>query len=47
MVSMSICGWIGWWLGDNIGIWTAFILSCIGTFAGVWVGWWINQNYLD
>ena len=47
MACMSICGWIGWWLGDKIGIGTAFVLSSIGTFAGVWVGWWINQNYLD
>ena len=47
MFFMTVFGWAGWWLGDKIGIWTAFILSSIGTFAGVYVGWWINQNYLD
>ena len=47
LVCMTVGGWAGWWLGDKIGIWTAFILSSFGTFAGIYAGWWINQNLLD
>ena len=28
--------WLGWWLGMHIGLMTAFILSMIGTGAGMY-----------
>ena len=31
-------GWIGWWAGDKIGFLTAFLLSLVGTGAGMYVG---------
>lgn len=33
----SIGGAIGWWLGDNVGIWTALLLSSIGTGLGYYL----------
>lgn len=35
---MIVGGWIGWWLGDQVGLMTAFILSMIGTGFGMYFG---------
>jgi hypothetical protein len=47
-VGVVLFGWVGWWLGDklDIGLMTSYILSGIGSLAGVYVGWYIHQNYL-
>jgi len=37
-VIASVGSWLGWWLGDHIGIFTAVILSMIGTGAGMYFG---------
>lgn len=29
---------IGWWLGARVGIMTAFMLSIVGTGAGIYLG---------
>lgn len=29
---------IGWWLGANVGVMTAFVLSMIGLGVGIWWG---------
>jgi len=47
LISITILGWIGWWLGDHIGIMTAYWVSFIGSLLGVYVGVLINQNYLN
>lgn len=31
MMGMSVGGWIGWFLGAQISIFTAFIVSMVGT----------------
>lgn len=36
-LGMSIGGTIGWYLGDRIGFFTAFILSIVGTGAGLYL----------
>jgi hypothetical protein len=33
-----LCSWLGWWLGDQIGLMTAFLLSMIGTGLGIYLG---------
>ena len=38
---------LGWWLGSQIGLVTAFILSSIGSIAGLYFGWRIYRDYLD
>jgi hypothetical protein len=32
------CSWLGWWIGDHIGLMTAFLLSMIGTGLGIYFG---------
>jgi len=46
-IGMTVLGWIGWWIGDKIGFMTGFVLSGIGSVAGVYVGWRINRDYLS
>ena len=31
-------GGIGWWLGAHVGFMTAFMLSMVGTGAGIYAG---------
>ena len=31
-------GWLGWWLGDKVGLMTAFLLSTVGTGLGLYLG---------
>lgn len=37
-VTSTIGGAIGWWLGAFIGMMTAFMISIVGTAAGVYFG---------
>ncbi len=46
-LGMTILGWIGWWIGDKIGLTTGFVFSGIGSLTGVYVGWRINRDYLS
>jgi hypothetical protein len=39
-------GALGWWLGDQIGIMTAYFLSVIGTGLGMYVARWFSRQYL-
>lgn len=36
LIGTAAGGWLGWWLGMHIGLMTAFILSMIGTGAGLY-----------
>lgn len=44
---MTILGAIGWWAGSLIGVMTGYVLSSIGTLAGVYAGWRINRDYFS
>lgn len=35
MTGMSAGGWAGWWLGSPVGFMAAFVLSVLGTAAGI------------
>jgi uncharacterized membrane protein SpoIIM required for sporulation len=45
-ISISLFGYIGWWLGANFGIMTAYLLSLAGSLVGVVVAVKFNQKYL-
>jgi hypothetical protein len=45
-IGMTVGGTIGWWLGDYGGIWTAFLASAVGSFAGVCVVYRLTRDYL-
>lgn len=36
-LGMSVGGWIGWWAGAHVGFMTAFMVSMVGTGAGLYV----------
>jgi hypothetical protein len=38
LVATTVFGGIGWWLGERVGIMTAFFVSMIGTGVGIYVG---------
>ncbi|MEP7345235.1 MAG: hypothetical protein ABI877_08205 [Gemmatimonadaceae bacterium] len=42
----TIAGYVGWWLGDFVGIMTAFIVSTIFTGYGMYVGRRAARHYL-
>jgi len=39
-----ICSWLGWWLGDHIGLMTAMLLSVIGAGLGMYYGRRLTQD---
>ena len=47
LVVSSALSYIGWWLGESVGLMTAFSLSSVGALAGLYVGYrlaqWIEQ----
>ena len=48
-VGMTVGGYIGWWAGDamGFGLMGAFLVSGVGSLAGIYVAWWVLTNYLD
>ena len=42
----TVLGAIGWWIGNRIGVMTAFILSTIATGIGLYAGRRIARDYL-
>ncbi|HEX7512095.1 MAG TPA: hypothetical protein VF464_01885 [Candidatus Methylomirabilis sp.] len=46
-LGMTVFGWLGWWVGEQIGFMTAFVLSGLASIVGVYVGWRINRDYFE
>jgi len=46
LVGSSIAGALGWWLGDLVGTWTAFVTSTVFTGAGAYLTRRLSQDYL-
>ena len=46
LITTTILSGIGWWAGEFFGMFTAFMLSIVGTAAGVYVGRRFAQEYL-
>ena len=44
-LGMIVGGWVGWALGEPVSIFTAFMLSIVGTGVGLWAGRWISSRY--
>jgi hypothetical protein len=44
-LGMSVGGWIGWAIGAPVSIFTAFILSIVGTGLGLYLGRRIANDY--
>lgn len=46
LLSVTLFSWLGWMLGEEIGMMTAYILSFVGSLVGVVAGVWFNKSYL-
>ena len=44
-IGVFVGGWLGWLLGGLLGIGWAFVLSSLGSIAGVFIGWKIASEY--
>ena len=47
-IGMTVGGYVGWWVGDAIGfglMWT-FLVSTLGSLAGIYVVWKVLTDYL-
>jgi apolipoprotein N-acyltransferase len=45
LVGATVGGAIGWWIGERVGVMTAFFLGLVGTAAGIYVGRRIGRRY--
>lgn len=46
LIAMSAGGWIGWMIGAWVSVFTAFIVSVIGTGVGLYVARRVTRHYL-
>jgi hypothetical protein len=44
-VGMTVGGYVGWWLGAQVGFITACFVSVLGTAAGLYAGRLVWQRY--
>ena len=44
---MTIAGWIGWWLGDFVGITTAVVLSMVASGFGLWAARYLHREWFE
>ncbi len=45
LVAATLGSALGWWIGSFVGLMTAFILSVVGTAAGVYFGGRLAREY--
>ena len=45
-IGVNVGGMVGWWLGEYVGIMTAFLASGVGSVLGVYAGWRVAREYL-
>jgi hypothetical protein len=43
----TVLGAVGWWAGARAGMFTAFVLSMVGTGAGLYLGRRLADRLLD
>jgi len=46
-VGLTIGSYLGWWVGAHWGMVMAFIVSSLGSLAGVYAGWKINRDFFS
>jgi hypothetical protein len=48
-IGMTLGGYVGWWAGDYVGLgfMGAFLVSTLGSAAGVYLVWRIGRYYLS
>jgi hypothetical protein len=46
-VGVNAGGYVGWVLAEPFGTMAAFIVSSVGSVAGVFLGWKVARRYLE
>lgn len=48
-IGVTVGGYVGWWLGDYLGfgLMGAFLVSSLGSMAGIYAAWRVLVDYLD
>ena len=46
LMTSTLVGWVGWWLGDFIGFTTAIFVSFAASIIGWYIGVRINREFL-
>jgi hypothetical protein len=44
-LGMTLGGYVGWYLGEPVSFFTAFMLSMVGTGLGLWGAHWAVRRY--
>ena len=44
-IGATVGGYLGWWVGAPAGVMTAFMVSMVGTGAGMYVGRRVASHY--
>ena len=47
ILSITIGGWIGWWIGEFVRFMTAYFLSVFGAAAGLYFDRKLMNNYME
>ena len=47
IIGSSIGGWVGWVVGEQVGFTTAYLISVVGSAAGVYYGRRFYADLLD
>jgi len=45
-IGVNVGGYVGWELGEPMGIMAAFLISSVGSILGVIIGWKVARHYL-
>ncbi len=45
IIGATVLGWLGWWVGDHVGLMTAFVMSTVAAGIGWYIGTRIYQEY--
>jgi hypothetical protein len=45
LVGATIGSTLGWWGGAHVGMMSAFVVSMVGTGAGLYAGWRLSDRY--
>ncbi|MHB1191882.1 MAG: hypothetical protein ACYC6F_02455 [Longimicrobiales bacterium] len=45
-IGMTVGGWIGWQLGDAVSLFTAFVVSMVGTGLGLYAAQRVTKKLL-
>jgi hypothetical protein len=46
-LGMSLFGWVGWWLGERVGLTTAVVLSAVLSGLGLYWTRKLAERYLE